>query len=92
MIYVIVENKTIMEPGEFGPLETVEALVINLGYFTDEIQAEAKVDELNAKHLAESDDDEEDNERFGFVCVDPAKHDPDALRKIKAKLLGGKPS
>ena len=86
-VFVIVENVPTIEDGEET---TVEALCLHFGYFTDEIQAEAKVDQLNAEYLAEHDGEEDAEDRFGFLPLDHAKHDPAALRKVTSKVEGGK--
>jgi len=94
-IYVVVENVPVAERGEYN---VEEALVKIVGYFTDENQAEVCVDALNAKHVAKLREDgyDEDNaeweeDRFGFVFLEPGKHDPAALRKIKCKTDGKGP-
>lgn len=94
-IFVIVENIPSAEAGEYN---VEECLCKSLGYFTDETQAEAKVDELNAKHQQQlrergldEDDADWDTERFGFVFIEPAKDDPAALRKVKSKIEGNEP-
>ncbi len=75
-IFVIVENV----PSLLQLEDVEECICSKLGYFTDENVAEATVNGLIEKHLAqlheENGDDweptEEDETRFGFIPLDPA--------------------
>lgn len=94
-IYVVVENVPVAERGEYN---VEEALVKVVGYFADPQQAEVVVDALNAKYVAklreeglDEDDADWEEDRFGFVFLEPAKDDPAALRKLQVKLGGKEP-